>query len=103
MHVCNPPLLCRRSSASCWDISTPSSTLLLASEPVTALLPIAGALYAAAGRRVMMIDAWNNSIVVRPNIIHTRVFSSPFWGLFLSYFESIYLKKLQSFSKKLSF
>jgi len=53
----------RRSISSCWDVNTPTSTLLLGNEPVSALLPICGALYAASGRKVMMIDAWNNTIM----------------------------------------
>jgi len=52
----------RRGPGGIWDTQNATS-LLLGAEAVTVLLPTANALYATTGKRVMMVDAWNNSIV----------------------------------------
>ena len=52
----------RRGPGGIWDTQN-SSSLLLGAEAVTVLLPTSNAVYATTGKRVMMVDAWNNSIV----------------------------------------
>ena len=57
----------RRDHTVSWDLNTPA-TLTLGPDPapLTCLLPVAGpggALYAAAGRRIFLLDAWTNAVV----------------------------------------
>ena len=52
----------RRDHTVNWDLNCPA-TITTGTDPVTCLLPASGALYATSGRRILMLDAWNNSIV----------------------------------------
>jgi len=52
----------RRDHTVNWDLNNPQ-TIVLGSDPITCLLPISGALYASTGRKILMLDAWNNSVV----------------------------------------
>lgn len=51
----------------CWDLSSPQM-ILLGDEPVACILPMmsggGGALYAACGKRVWVIDAFTNEQIV---------------------------------------
>ena len=57
----------RRDHTVSWDLNTPATvTLGPDPAPLTCLLPVAGAggaLYAAAGRRIFLLDAWTNAVV----------------------------------------
>lgn len=60
----------RRDLSGAWDINNPQ-LIMLGSESVSCLLPIANGLYAASGRRVWVIDAFTNEqLVSRLTINH---------------------------------
>ena len=52
----------RRDHTVSWDLTQPHM-IHLAADPVTCLLPVSGALYAASGSKIFMLDAWTNSVV----------------------------------------
>jgi len=52
----------RRSPSGSWDTS-PAISLVLGSDPVTALAPIQQAMLASVGREVMLLDAWTSSVL----------------------------------------
>jgi len=52
----------RRDQTVNWDLVNPY-TVTLDACPVTCLLPVSGALYAASGRKIFMLDAWSNAVV----------------------------------------
>ena len=54
----------RRDATVNWDLNSPAHvTLAQDTCPVTCLVPVSGALYAASGRRIFMLDAWTNVVV----------------------------------------
>ena len=54
----------RRDATVNWDLNSPAHvTLGQDTCPVTCLVPVSGALYAASGRRIFMLDAWSNAVV----------------------------------------
>jgi len=69
----------RRDHTVNWDLNNPQN-IVLGSDPITCLLPVSGALYASIGRKILMLDAWSNSIVrsFTANIEENP--SSPFQG-----------------------
>ena len=52
----------RRDHTITWDLVSPQ-TLPLTCDPVTCLLPVSGAVYAASGRKIFMLDAVSNAII----------------------------------------
>ena len=52
----------RRDHTVNWDLNNPQ-IVVLGSDPITCLLPVSGALYASTGRKIIMLDAWTNSVV----------------------------------------
>jgi len=52
----------RRDHTVNWDLNCPT-TITIGTDPVPCLLPTSGALYTASGQKILMLDAWNNSII----------------------------------------
>merc|ERR1712013_290307 len=52
----------RRDHTVNWDLKNPQ-IVVLGSDPITCILPVSGALYASTGRKIIMLDAWTNSVV----------------------------------------
>ena len=55
----------RRDQTINWDLNTPHVISVTSDQPapVTCLVPVSGGLYASSGRKIVMIDAWSNSVV----------------------------------------
>merc|ERR1719481_1223764 len=52
----------RRDQTVNWDLNNPQ-IVVLGSDPITCLLPISGGLYVSTGRKILMLDAWTNTVI----------------------------------------
>ena len=66
-----------------WDLSCPL-TLGVGQDPVTCLLPAPGALYTASGQKILMLDAWTNTLVKSFTANPDQVEAAAFQGSMVS-------------------